>query len=125
MGANKELQRDSKSWYEDEGVKYALLMRRIEWVFNPPAVPHIGRVWERQICTVKNVLSKVIGTQILENNRLLTVFCNLEEIVNGRPLTLNPNDPSDLEPLTPLHLLRTESITVDTGKDPHISETYR
>ncbi|KAK8395997.1 hypothetical protein O3P69_005226 [Scylla paramamosain] len=67
----------------------------------------------------------VIGTQILDENRLHTVFCNVEETVNGRPLTPNPNDLSDLEPLTPLHLLRTESITVDTGKEPHISETYR
>ncbi len=43
--------------------------------------------------------------QLLDDEGLNTLMCEVEAIVNGRPLTKLSDDPRDLEPLTPNHLL--------------------
>ena len=43
--------------------------------------------------------------QVLDDERLVTLFCEVEAIVNGRPITKVSDDPKDLEALTPNHLL--------------------
>ena len=43
--------------------------------------------------------------QLLDDEVLNTLMCEVEAIVNGRPLTKLSDDPRDLEPLTPNHLL--------------------
>ena len=65
----------------------------------------MGGVWERQIRTVRKVLVFILKDQLLDDERLITAFCEVESVVNGRPLTIDPNDSQDLEPLTPNHLL--------------------
>ena len=47
----------------------------------------------------------ILKGQVLDNVRLDTVFCKVESITNGRPLTWISDDPNDLEALTPNHLL--------------------
>jgi len=54
---------------------------------------------------VRSVLNAVLRNQDLDDERLETVFCEAEAIVNGRPLTPVSDSPSDFEPLTPNHLL--------------------
>ena len=46
-----------------------------------------------------------IRNQVLDDERLSTIFCEVESILNSRPLVPLSSDPSDLEPLTPNHLL--------------------
>ena len=41
----------------------------------------------------------------LDDESLYTLFCEVEAIVNGRPITDLPCSPYDLRPLTPNHLL--------------------
>ena len=43
--------------------------------------------------------------QIVDEESLTTLFCEVESIVNSRPLTKVSSDSRDLEPLTPNHLL--------------------
>ncbi|XP_072050258.1 uncharacterized protein [Amphiura filiformis] len=43
--------------------------------------------------------------QTLSDESLQTLFCEVESIINSRPLTLVSGDAQDLEPLTPNHLL--------------------
>ena len=43
--------------------------------------------------------------QILDDEGLATLLCEVECIVNGRPLTKVSDDPRDMEALTPNHLL--------------------
>ena len=75
---------------------------------NVPSASHMGGVWERQIRTVRNVLSAILernGTQ-LNDEALTTFMCEAEAIVNSRPLTVDSiNDPTSPNPLTPNHLL--------------------
>jgi len=51
------------------------------------------------------VLHSVLKQQVLNDEQLETLFCEVESVVNGRPLTAVSESPDDLEPLTPKHLL--------------------
>ena len=106
VGGNKELQESIQRWNEDHKTKENLLIRDIKWEFNPPAASHMGGVWERQIRTVRKVLNAILRDQVLDDERLSTVFCEVESIVNNRPLTPVSDDPKDLKPLTPNDLLQ-------------------
>lgn len=57
------------------------------------------------ICTVKRVLSSVLHWHKLDDDGLQIVMCEVEAILNDRPVTKLSGDPNDLEPLTPNHLL--------------------
>ena len=54
---------------------------------------------------MRRVLSSVLRQQTLDDDGLHTVLCEVEAILNDRPITQLSNDPNDLEPLTPNHLL--------------------
>ena len=82
-----------------------LLQRNIKWTFNPPAASHHGGVWERCIRTVRKVMKALLKEQQLDDEGLNTLMCEVESIVNGRPITKNSDDPKDMEALTPNHLL--------------------
>ena len=67
--------------------------------------------------------------QVLDDERLDTVFCEVESIVNGRPLTKVSDDPRDSEPLTPNHLLLLRAgpgpAAVDTKKEDTYGRRWR
>ena len=65
----------------------------------------MGGVWERLIRLIRRVLSAVIRNTVLDDERLVTVFCEVEAIINTRPITPISSEPQDAEPLTPNHLL--------------------
>lgn len=103
---NKELRDTIREWNENHKTKEELLIREIEWEFNPPAASHMGGVWERQIRTVRNALNTTLRNQVLDDERLETLFAEVENVINSRPLTHVSEDPSDLKALTPNDLLR-------------------
>ena len=80
----------------------------IEWSFNPPTASHQGGVWERMIRTIRKVLVAVIPNTAITDEVLSTVFCEVENLVNGRPLTKCSVDPLDQMPLTPNHFIMLE-----------------
>lgn len=104
VGAERELSDAISTWNETKIVNF-LLQREIQWKFNPPYASHMGGVWERQIRTVRKVLNALVKEQVLDDEGLMTLMCEAESIVNGRPLTMVSSDPKDYEPLTPNHLL--------------------
>ncbi|TWW67283.1 hypothetical protein D4764_02G0003240 [Takifugu flavidus] len=55
-------------------------------LFNPPASPHFGGIWERKISSVKRALQVVIGAQAVPEDVLLTVLIEVEGILNAKPL---------------------------------------
>ena len=66
----------------------------------------MGGVWERMVGIIKRVLKGVMGKATRVTDEILTtLLCEVEAIVNSRPLTKLSDDPSDLMPLTPNHLL--------------------
>jgi hypothetical protein len=86
-------------------VDQQLKQHGIEWKFNTPHASHQGGAWERIIRSIRRVMQTILKDTVLDDERLLTVFCEVEQIINSRPLTPNPDDVTDEEALTPNHLL--------------------
>lgn len=89
----------------NERIQGTLIQDGIKWSFNTPAASHQGGIWERLIGSVKGILSSVVGQQVLDDEGLQTLFCEVETILNDRPITKVSDDPNDLEALTPNHIL--------------------
>lgn len=104
IGAEREL-REALKALDQSKIQDAMLQKGITWMFNTPAASHHGGVWERQIRTVRKVLSSLLKQQTLDEEGLQTLLCEVESIINDRPITTASNDPNDLEALTPNHLL--------------------
>ena len=75
------------------------------------------------------ILSSLIHKQVVDDERLETFLCEVESIINGRPLTPVSDEISDLSPLTPNHLLLLRSgasgILSKTGKDDAYNRRWR
>ena len=113
-GAEKEL-RQSVQDLSEEHIKSELYSREVEWYscplpewrFQPPAASHMSGVWERLIRSVKKAMKAVLGSPsaLVGLETLRTVFAEVTSILNSRPICPSSDDPNDLEPLTPNHLL--------------------
>ena len=88
-----------------------LLQQEIKWTFNPPAASQHGGVWERCIRTVRKVMKALLKQQVLHDEDLSTLMCEVESIVNGRPITKVSDDARDLNALTLNHLLLLQAGT--------------
>ena len=103
-GAVNELQiQISKFDHSKVGNKMA--KQQFQWLFNPPSSPHMGGVWERMIRTVKEAMFSIVKDRVLTDFQMLTLFSEVENIVNNRPLTYLSENHEDLEALTPNHFL--------------------
>jgi hypothetical protein len=113
VGAEREL-RQAITAIDQDAVREHLLKQHIQWKFNPPAASHMGGVWERQIRTVRKVLSPLFREfgERLDDESFRTLLCEVEAIVNSRPLTSVSDNPDDLDPLTPNHLLTMKSVVL-------------
>ncbi|XP_035233535.1 uncharacterized protein LOC118205352, partial [Stegodyphus dumicola] len=78
----------------------------ITWKFIPPTAAWWGGWWERLIRTAKNLIVRVLGQAAVNYEELLTVICDVEAVINCRPLTYVSNDSEDLLPLTPSMFLQ-------------------
>ena len=82
---------------------------------NTPSSSHMGGVWERQIRTIRSVLTSILDQfpGRLDSASLRTFLYESTAIVNSRPLTTDTlNDPKSPEPLTPNHLLTMKTKVV-------------
>ena len=82
-----------------------LLKNKIQWTFNPPGASHFGGVWERMIRSVRRILVTLLHLQSLTDETLHTFMCEVEYILNNRPLTPVSADPRDQNPLSPNDIL--------------------
>ena len=89
--------------------------RGIEWVFTAPRASHHGGAWERLIRVVRRVLESMMGTQVLTDEGLSTLFCEVEMAVNSRPLAVMTADERELDVLSPMKLLTLGNCPVVSG----------
>ena len=83
----------------------------IRWKRNTPTASHMGGAWERQIRTVREILTSMVmsSPRVLDEETLTTFLTEAENIVNSRPLTIeNLHDPNSI-PLSPMNLLTMKS----------------
>ena len=99
----KELGKAIGGWKKSKTGKF-LLQKEVRWVFNPPAASHMGGIWERMIRSVRKVLNALLKNQSPNDEGLSTLMCEVEAILNSRPLT-KVSDPNDLQALSPNHFL--------------------
>lgn len=104
VGANEEAKRFEEV-FEAERIQSELSTRGVEWVFNCPANPSEGGVWERMVQCVKRVLRQTMKDVSPKEHVLQSLLIEAENIVNSRPLTHLPISPHEEEPLTPNHFL--------------------
>ncbi|XP_068735362.1 uncharacterized protein [Montipora capricornis] len=113
-GADKEIRDCIRQW-DQEDLNKRLLKDEIncslcpmpQWKFQPPTASHMNGVWERLIRSVRKIMKAILGNPnaLIGLEALRTVFAEVVIILNSRPLTPCSDDPNDLEPLTPNHLL--------------------
>ena len=109
VGAENELKKAFRSMGKEKINEFLLehSCDLIDWKRRPPTASHFGGVWERQIRTVRNVLSAMLRSHAdrLNDESFRTFLAEAECIVNSRPLTVdNLNDPMSL-PLSPMNIL--------------------
>ncbi|XP_028317687.1 uncharacterized protein LOC114472566 [Gouania willdenowi] len=104
VGTEREL-REAVQAMDKAKIQSTLVTKGITWLFNPPAASHFGGIWERQIKTIRKVLNSVVKQQTIDEEGLHTLMCEVEAIINSRPITRVSDDPNDLEALSPNHLL--------------------
>ena len=80
------------------------------WQFSPPSGPHFNGLAEAGVKGVKTHLLRVVGDQRLTYEEFSTLLCQIEGILNSRPLTSQSSDVNDLIPLTPSHFLTLEPM---------------
>ena len=104
-GAERVLRDSLKEWNQHQ-IEEFLLQRNTDWTFNPPSASHFGGAWERQIRSVRRILTSLAGEKVLSDDQLHTFLLEVEAILNERPLTPVTLDPDNANPLTPNHLLK-------------------
>jgi hypothetical protein len=102
----------------DPRINEYVIQNRINWHYIVAFCPWEGGVYERMIGLVKNALLRVLGSSVVDYISLTTVLCQVEDLINSRPLT-HSSSTEILQPLTPNSFLRpasnkpSEAIDVD------------
>ena len=118
MGGSNDLRKAAEeidvkkvgSYLQKEGTE-------LEWHWNPPYGSHMGGVWERLIRSVRSILNGLLNQHghLLDDEGLATLMCEVEAIINSRPLTTDTlSDPKSVIPLSPSQLL-TQKFKVEMG----------
>ena len=104
----RELREAISNWNQDK-IHDHLLQKHIKWTFNPPYGSHHGGIWERCIRTIRSIMRALLKEQVISDEGLHTMMCEVGALMNARPITKVSDDPRDLHALTPNHLLLTQS----------------
>ena len=88
IGAERELKEtETLNGTDQNRITNYLSQHSIDWKFNPPSSPWMGGIWEALIKSVKRALKVVIQDRLFTDKTLATLMCEVESILNQRPLT--------------------------------------
>jgi len=119
---DKELREAIQWWNDSHQTQQNLLLTEIEWELNPSIASQMGGVWDSQIRTVRSTLNSTLMNQVLDDERLDTIFAEVKNIVNNRPLTPVSEDLTGLHDLAPNDLLRPgQRFTAPSGEFDHLA----
>lgn len=84
----------------DNDVHTYLASHGIQWRFTTELAPWQGGFYERLVSLVKRAFRKGLGRRVLSPDELLTFLCEVESMINTRPLTYVGDD-LDAQVLSP------------------------
>ena len=120
--ASAELKRGLKR-LDDHKITNELAPCGIEWKHTPPLTSHQGGIYEaiiRLVCKTKTSMVADSHLRTLTDEGLLTLFREIECVLNNRPLTRVETELGDVEALTPSMLL-TGSVCPGLPNDVFLS----
>ncbi|XP_062537780.1 uncharacterized protein LOC134206099 [Armigeres subalbatus] len=101
QGASRELQEEIAA-----KLSSTFTSAQTRWRFIPPATPHMGGAWERLVRSVKVAAGSILdASRKPDDETLETILCEVEAMINCRPLTYIPLEHANQEALTPNHFL--------------------
>ncbi|XP_059216794.1 uncharacterized protein LOC131994226 isoform X2 [Stomoxys calcitrans] len=108
VGASRSLMKEYREFLKatEKSIAEKYGMHGFTWHFIPPHAPHMGGLWEAAVKSMKSHLRKVASGLKFTYEEFSTLLVRIESILNSRPLSPISEDPSELLPLTPGHLLR-------------------
>lgn len=104
VGASKELKQVTDGWDADKLHDFGIT-NGMTWKFSMADSPWQNGVTEILIKGVKKAINHAIGNQVLHFHELQTVFYEVANLVNERPIGRHPTDPEDGVYLCPNNLL--------------------
>ena len=104
--------------------------RTISWKIVPTGAQHFNGLAESLIKSAKKCLKEVIGEVSMTKGELDTVFAEVAQKLNCRPLRANATEDTDsMTPITPNHLLygraSIETPVIDVDDRPSLSKRLR
>jgi hypothetical protein len=104
VGAEKELK---KIIFEREMNAFPTLLvsRESTFISSPPCSPHMGGIREAGVMSIKFHLRRVVGNARLTFEEFYTLHCQVEAVLNSRPICPLSNNPDNLQFLSPGHFL--------------------
>ena len=110
VGAEREIRQAIENWNQYQ-IRDELLQRECQWVFQPPKASHASGLWERLMCSTQTALKAMLGESLVGEDVRVTVLAEVKATLNSRPLCAVSDDPNDLQPLTPNHLLLQRTVS--------------
>lgn len=81
------------------------LQRKITWHFSPPRSAHFNGLVEAAVKSTKFHLYRALKDATPTFEEVTTLLCQIESILNSRPLCELSADPNDSTAITPAHFL--------------------
>ncbi|XP_048508863.1 uncharacterized protein LOC105691000 [Athalia rosae] len=106
LGAEAQLKQcfaESSSGHQK--IASLLSQDKTQWLFNPPAAPHMGGKWKVVVRSLKFHIKRTVGDTLLTYEETATLLTQIEAILNSRPLEPVSDDPEDTQVLIPGHFL--------------------
>jgi len=110
VGTHKQIQ-ELYDMYNDPQVQSEIknFLRELEisWSFISPNALHFGGLWEAAVKSAKYHImpTRIVGKAHLTFKEMQTTLCEIEAILNLRPLLPLSADPNNLAYLSPGHFL--------------------
>ncbi|XP_055715003.1 uncharacterized protein LOC129809212 [Phlebotomus papatasi] len=105
VGADRELKNLLTSSASQEEITTFLSTLEVQWVFQPPRAPHHGGLWEAAVRSCKYHLKRILGQTPLNYEEMCTVLCQVEAVLNSRPIIPVSSSVDDPPYITPGHFL--------------------
>jgi len=86
VGAHRQSQEYDIYNDQQSEIKDFLCELEISWSFIPPIAPHFGGLWEAAVKSAKYHMIRIVGKAHLTFEEMQMTFCEIEAILNSRPL---------------------------------------